>query len=134
MEKEQLLIKRAEKEIIEKLEVKNNKVVKVIEEIKKIEVKVLKNNEWQIEDELLLKERKVYVLKMSYAIPPTWKLHSCGDINSKLYKPVFHGGHLSRNTSYGGAATLWVFHLPQWRYSYSTQSSMMELPLSVSQH
>ena len=66
--KEQLLIERAEKEIIEKLEVKNNKVVK---EIKKIEVKVLKNNEWQIEDELLLKERKVYVLKMSYAIPPT---------------------------------------------------------------
>ena len=40
--KEQLLIERAEKEIIEKLEVKNNKVVK---EIKKIEVKVLKNNE-----------------------------------------------------------------------------------------
>ena len=66
--KEQLLIERAEKDIIEKLEVKNNKVVK---EIKKIEVKVLKNNEWQIEDELLLKERKVYVLKMSYAIPPT---------------------------------------------------------------
>ena len=64
MGKEQLLIERAEKEIIEKikkLEAKNNKVVKV-EEIKKIEVKVL-NNKWQIEDELVLKERKIYVPK-----------------------------------------------------------------------
>ena len=25
-------------------------------------------------------------------------------------------------------------HLPQWRYSYSTRSSIMELPLSVFQH
>ena len=110
--KEQLLIERAEKDIIEKLEVKNNKVVKVVKEIKKIEVKVLKNNEWQIEDELLLKERKIYVLKMSYAIPPTWKLHSCSDINSKLYKPTFHSSHLSHNTSYGSAVTLQIFCLP----------------------
>jgi len=34
--------------------------------------------------------------------------------------------------SYGGAATIQVFHLPWQRYSYSTQSSMMELPLTVS--
>ena len=62
------------------------------------------------------------------------KLHPCGDATSEPYKPAFHGGHLSRNTSYGGAATLWVFHLPQRRYSYSTQSSMTELFLSVFQH
>ena len=36
--------------------------------------------------------------------------------------------------SQGGAATLQVFRLPWQRYSYSTQSSMMELLLSVSQH
>jgi len=30
--------------------------------------------------------------------------------------------------------TLWVFRLPQQRYSYSTWSSMTELLLSVSQH
>jgi len=63
--KEQLLIERVEKEVIEKikkLEAKNNKVVKV-EEIKKIGVKVLKNNEWQIKNELVLKERKIYVPK-----------------------------------------------------------------------
>ena len=132
--KEQLLIERAEKDIIEKLEVKNNKVIKVVKEIKKIEVKVLKNNEWQIEDELLLKERKVYVLKISYAIPPTWKLHSYSDINSKLYKPTFHSSHLSCNMSYGSTVILQIFCLPQRRYSYSTWSSMMELSLSMSQY
>ena len=35
------------------------------------------------------------------------KLHPCGDATSELYKPTFYGGHLSRNMSYGGAATLW---------------------------
>jgi len=38
-------------------------VVKVVEEIKKIEVKVLRNKEWQIENNLVLKEGKVYVLR-----------------------------------------------------------------------
>jgi len=49
MEKEQLLIEKAKKEIIEtikKLEAKNNEVLKVVEEIKKAGVKVLRNNEW----------------------------------------------------------------------------------------
>jgi len=62
------------------------------------------------------------------------KLHPRGDATSEPYKPTFHGGHLSRNTSYGGTVTLQVFRLPWQRYSYSTQSSMMELLLSVSQH
>ena len=62
------------------------------------------------------------------------KLHSRSDATSEPYKPAFHGGHLSRNTSHGGAATFWIFRLPWWKYSYSTQSSMMELLLSVSQH
>jgi len=64
IEKGQLLIERAEEEIIKKikkLKAKNDKVVKGVEEIKKVEVKVLRNNEWQIEDELLLKEGKIYV-------------------------------------------------------------------------
>jgi len=50
----------------------------------------------------------------------------------KTYKPAFHSSHLSCNISYGSAATLWVFRLPQWGYSYSTQSSMIELPVSIS--
>ena len=66
MEKGQLLIERAKEEIIEKIkksEVKNDEMAKVVEEMKKARVKVLRNNEWQIEDDLMLKERKVYVLK-----------------------------------------------------------------------
>ena len=50
MEKRQLLIEKAEEELIEKikkLETKDNEVVKAREEMKKTEVKVLRNNEWQ---------------------------------------------------------------------------------------
>jgi len=36
-------------------------VIKVVEEMKKAGVKVLRNNKWQIKDELVLKEEKVYV-------------------------------------------------------------------------
>jgi len=60
------LIEGAEEEIIEKIkksEAKDDKVVKVVEKIKKVRVKVLRNNKWQIEDKLVLKEEKIYVLK-----------------------------------------------------------------------
>jgi len=66
MEKRQLLIEGAKEEIIEKIkksEAKYNKVIKVVEEMKKAGVKVLRNEEWQIEDDIVLKEEKVYVLK-----------------------------------------------------------------------
>ena len=49
---------------------------------------------------------------LSYASPPIWKLHPYSDIISKLYKPIFHGSHLSCNMSYGSATTIWVFHFP----------------------
>ena len=65
IERRQLLIKGAEKiiEKIKKLETKNNKVVKVVEEIKKVGVKMLRDDELQIKNELVLKERKMYVPK-----------------------------------------------------------------------
>jgi len=63
MEKKQLLIEGAKEEIIEKIKKLEAKDVKVVEQMKKAGVKVLKNDEWQIRDELVLKERKVYVLK-----------------------------------------------------------------------
>ena len=53
MEKRQLLVKRVEEEIIErikKLEVKDDKIVKAVEEIKKTRVKVLRNDQQQIEE------------------------------------------------------------------------------------
>ena len=65
---------------------------------------------------------------MSYASLLVRKLHSCGGVTSKTYKPTFYGSYLSRNMSYGSTANLWVFYLPRWRYSYSTWSSMTELP------
>ena len=52
--------------IIERIKIargKDNKVVRVIEEIKKTEVKVIRGDEWQIEGDLVLKEEKVYVQK-----------------------------------------------------------------------
>ena len=92
-------------------------------------------------DEELDEENMIVVRKMEEMVPNchiqvylSGKLHPRGDATSEPYKPAFHGGHLSRNTSHGGAATLQVFCLPRRRYSYSTQSSMMELILSVSQH
>jgi len=66
IEKEQLLIERAEEEIIKKikkLKVKNDKVIKTVEEIKKARVKILRNKKWQIENDLVLKEEKIYVLR-----------------------------------------------------------------------
>jgi len=48
IEKGQLLIKEAEEEIIEKIKkskVKDNEIVKVVEKIKKIGARVLRNNE-----------------------------------------------------------------------------------------
>ena len=102
----------------------NNKV----QQIKKMKMK-------QPQHMLSMQQPSVeHEVSMSYASPPIWKLHPCGDIISELYKPTFHSGHFSCNTSDDGTATIWVFHLPQQRYSYSTQSSMTELPLSVSQY
>ena len=66
MEKEQLLIEETKKEIIEKIKKskpKDDEVVKVVEEMKKTRVKVLRNYEQQIENKLVLKKRKVYVSK-----------------------------------------------------------------------
>ena len=79
IEKEQLLIKRAKEEIIEKikkLEVKDDKTVKVLEEMKMAGVKVLRNDKWQIEDELVLKEGKIYILKNnSLRLKIIWLYH-----------------------------------------------------------
>ena len=57
-----MLIEGAEEEIMEKIKkskAKNDKVVKMVEEMKKTEVKVLRDNKWQIEDNLVLKKKKI---------------------------------------------------------------------------
>ena len=66
IEKRQLLIKGIEKEIIEKIkrsEARDDEVIKTVEEIKKVKVKVLRNDEQQIKEGLVLREGKIYILK-----------------------------------------------------------------------
>ena len=66
MDRKQWLIEGVEEDIIKKikkLEARNDEVIKAVEEMKKVGVKVLRNEEWQIEDDLVLKEGKVYILR-----------------------------------------------------------------------
>ena len=42
---------------------KDKKVIKVVEKMKKVEVKMIREEEWQIEEGLVLKEGRVYVPK-----------------------------------------------------------------------
>ena len=62
----EVVVKRLETKLVKKIKntrEKDEGVVRVVEEMKKAEVKILRGNEWQIEEELVLKERKVYMLK-----------------------------------------------------------------------
>jgi len=66
MEKGQLLIEEAKEKIIEKIkksEVKDDKIIKAVGKMKKIGVKVLRNDKQQIEDKLVLKKGKMYIAK-----------------------------------------------------------------------
>ena len=61
IEKRQLLIEEVEKEVIEKikkLEANDNEIVKAVKKIKKTGIKVLRNDEQQIENKLILKKEK----------------------------------------------------------------------------
>ena len=60
------LIEGPEEEIVKKIKKakdKDKEVIKAVEEMKKVGVKVLRNEEWQIEEGLVLKEGRVYVPK-----------------------------------------------------------------------
>ena len=59
-------MKRPEVDIVEnikKAKCKNKEVVRVVEDMKKVGVKVLREEEYQIEGDLVLKEEKLYILK-----------------------------------------------------------------------
>ena len=63
---QEVVIEEPEVEILKKIKKARSKdedVVRVVEKIKKTRVKELQGNEWQIEEELVLKEGKVYVPK-----------------------------------------------------------------------
>ena len=60
------LVEELEEEIVKKIKKvrdKNEEVIKVVNEMKKAEVKTLRNEKWQIEKGLVLKEERVYVPK-----------------------------------------------------------------------
>jgi len=48
---------------IRKYKAVDDKIVKVVEEMKRVNIKLLRNKEWREEDGLMLKNGKVYVLK-----------------------------------------------------------------------
>ena len=50
-------------EKIRKSEAKDNKIVKAIEKMKQADIKMLRNEEWQEEDRLMLKDEKIYIPK-----------------------------------------------------------------------
>ena len=63
---QEVVIEGSKVEILEKVKKarsKNEDVIRVVEEMKKVKVKKLQGNEWKIEGELVLKEGKVYVPK-----------------------------------------------------------------------
>ena len=60
------LVEGLEQEIVRKIKEvrdKDEEVIKVVEEMKKAGVKMLRNEEWQIEEGLVLNEGRVYVPK-----------------------------------------------------------------------
>ena len=62
----EVVVEGPEVELVEKIKKvrsKNKDVVRVVEEMKRAGVKELRENEWKIEDNLVLKEGKVYVPK-----------------------------------------------------------------------
>jgi len=49
------------KKRIKKAQEGNKKVVKVVEELKRAEIKMLKNEEWKIENGIVMKEGRIYM-------------------------------------------------------------------------
>jgi len=62
----EVVVEEPEVDLVEKIKKarsKNEDVIRVVEEMKKAEVRELRGNKWKIEDDLVLKEEKVYVPK-----------------------------------------------------------------------
>jgi len=62
----EVVVERPEVDLLEKIKKARSKdedVIKVVEEMKKTGVKELRENEWKIERDLVLKKGKIYVPK-----------------------------------------------------------------------
>jgi len=51
------------RERIKRVQEGDEKVVKVVEEMKKARIKTLRDKEWEIEDRIVIKKRKIYILE-----------------------------------------------------------------------
>jgi len=63
---QKVIIEGPEVELLEKIKKarsKDEEVVRIVEDMKRVKVKELRGEKWKIEEELVLKEEKVYVLK-----------------------------------------------------------------------
>ena len=63
---QEVIIEKPEIDILEKIKKvrsKNEDVVRIVEEMKKAKVKELRGEEWKIEEDLVLKKEKIYILK-----------------------------------------------------------------------
>jgi len=59
----EVVIKRVDLlEEIRKSDAKDDEVIKVVKEMKKVEIKMLRDKEWRKENSLMLRDRKVYML------------------------------------------------------------------------
>jgi len=62
-------------EKVRKLKVKDNEVVKAVEEMKRAGVKILRGEEWREEDSIMYKEKKMYVPKDNILKAEIIRLH-----------------------------------------------------------
>jgi len=51
------------KERIKRVQEEDEKVVKAVEELKRAGIKTLKDEEWKVEDEIVMKEGRIYILE-----------------------------------------------------------------------
>jgi len=72
-------------ERIREAQEKNKRVVKAVEELKKSGIKSIKNEEWSIENRLVLKEEKIYVPEGALRTEVIW-----------WYRDAAVGGHGGR--------------------------------------
>ena len=82
---ETIIEKENLKERIRKAQEGDEKVVKAVEELKKAGIKTLKDEEWEVEDGIVIKEGRIYVPK--------------GDLRREiiqLYHDTLVGGHRGR--------------------------------------
>jgi len=57
----------------------DERVVKAVEELKKAGIKILKDEEWEIEDRIVIKEEKIYVPEGEHHIRQRSAVYSGND-------------------------------------------------------